>query len=474
VQLVRGSVLARRRRAEFALFGRCGWASTKLRAVLIAVGGLTALACSSEPRPNVLLVSIDTLRADRTSVGRYERDTTPTLRSLANAGVKVRTAYAPSATTAPSHASLFTGLYSRAHGVVKNGVVLRDLQPTLAEQLRAAGYQTAGFASSFVLHEKFGFGRGFEDYVDDFDAKTSTMDPEHWEGSDVAGAFDRRASDTTELAIRWLAQRDDERPFFLFVHYFDPHSPYSSPAPFFARFVSGGDGTELDTHSRAYDGEIAYTDHQLGVLLAELDALALSDNTLVAVTADHGEAFLEHGILRHGPHLYDEAVRIPLVFRWPAGLPAGLEVSGLVSLVDVAPTLLDLLGLGVTSIEGHGSSIAQALRGKERIPRQRPVFLERRQYNEASVQGLLVRGSKAAIRAGRWKYIEAPSEGSRELYDLKADPGETESLLYKAPEKATELRELLEAWLALPVNTAADEEVSSEDREALRALGYVD
>jgi arylsulfatase A-like enzyme len=198
--------------------------------------GLT-LACAREARPpNLLLITLDTTRRDHCSVYGYERKTTPNLERVAAEGVRFALAYAPSSTTAPSHATLFTSLYPITHRVTRNGRVLLPVHQTLAERVRERGWTTAGFVSSYVLNGRFGFGQGFEVWDDEFDPATATAPKENWSGADVA-AVDRRGDATARRALAWLeGGRDQERPFFLFVHFYDPHSPYVPPPEFADRF----------------------------------------------------------------------------------------------------------------------------------------------------------------------------------------------------------------------------------------------
>lgn len=447
------------------------------RGVLAALGALAATLAGCAPElspPNVLLISIDTLRRDHCSLYGYGLPTTPTLEALADAGVRFDRFYAPSATTAPSHAALFTGHFQGAHGVVKNGVPLEMALPTLAEHFAAAGYQTAGAVSSYPLHRRFGFRRGFSAYYDRFETDTSTMHPGDWEGHRVGGAFDRRAELTTEWVLRWLARRrDPERRFFLFVHYFDPHAPYAPPEPYADRFAT--DPTDpLATAVASYDGEIAYVDAQVARLTDALEAAGLGDDTLVVVTADHGEGLMDHGITRHGPQLYEEAVRIPLVLRWPARLPARHVISQPYSLIDLGPTLLELAGLDPAGLAGPGRSFARAAGGDVRSDDEWPVFLQRRHYRGGQVQGREVRGDLFGIVDGHFKYLVAPDEGEPELYDLTDDPGEKVNRIDRERERADRLALALARWRGAEGAPADAPALDAADRSALEALGYVE
>jgi arylsulfatase A-like enzyme len=446
---------------------------------ILAALAVLAAGCRRAPAPaNLVLVTVDTLRADHTTPYGYDRETTPVLARLAREGVRVDQAYAPMATTGPSHAALLTSRYPLSLGYLRNGQRLDEAHLTLAERLHAAGYRTSAFVSSFVLDRRLGFAQGFGTYDCRFERERATATMERWEGHIVPAGFDRRANETTDAALAWLARRGKDRPFFLWVHYFDPHHPYAPPAPYDRRFAPPPADTGLPRRAVAlYDGEIAFTDHQLGRLLGAIDAEGPAARTLVVVTADHGEGLMQHGHMGHGLHLYEEAVRVPLVFRWPGSLPAGTVLPGPVEHVDLVPTVLDLLGVprGGEGIEGQ--SLAAALRGQAgtagRDPR-RAVFLERRLYDTGVVSGFHVKGEKFAVRAGPWKYIEAPEEQTRELYDLRSDPGETRDLLAGQVATADLLARGIAGWRGrFDRNAHARDDSSRETQEALRALGYV-
>jgi arylsulfatase A-like enzyme len=424
-----------------------------------------------------VLVTIDTLRRDHCSAYGYERDTTPTLRRVAAEGARFDLAYSPTATTGPTHSTIFTSLYPIAHGVVKNGVPLGAELRTLAEILGARGYQTAAFVGSFVLDAKFGYDQGFDLYDDDFAPETSTFRGRFWEGHPVPDGFDRRADETTRRAVQWLREgRDPDRRFFLFVHYFDPHAPYVPPPPYDSYFSGAGGRSALEKEIDAYDGEIAFADHELGRLLSALAESGLEDDTLLAITADHGEGLGQHGHMRHGLFLYEEAVRVPLLFRWPDHIPAGLVFQEPVEFVDLVPTILGLAGHSDSAAHLQGQTLAPVLRGERSLDSGRPVYLYRRLYETGKrVSGVLAKGQQFGIRRERWKYIEAPEEGRTELFDLESDPGELENLYAALPDRASQLAAELEGWRRSHARGEARRvEISEEDRLRLRQLGYVD
>ncbi len=434
-----------------------------------------ALARCGAPAPplNVLLITLDTTRTDHLSAYGYARDTSPRLAELAAEGVRFDAAYAPTATTAPSHASLFTAAMPPLHGVLKNGIPLSAELPTLAEEFAAAGYDTAAVVSSFVLTSRFGLSRGFSHFDDAFEARESSGGGNSfvWEGERVFEVFDRRGDYTTRRAARWLAEnRDPERPFFLFVHYFDPHDPYAAPGHFANRFAPDDD-SELTREIARYDSEIAFVDRQVGALLDSLERTGLRDDTLVVVTADHGEGLLDHGHMAHGAQLYEESVRVPLLVRWPHGVTPGV-IDTPVSIVDVGPAILELAGVGShLADDGAAAHLAASMRGTAE-PRAAPIFFYRRPYAGDASDG--PRGEKFGMRDGRWKYIDGPAEGRRELYDLVADPGERTDALATRQDVATRLAAQLELWRGEHPPRGPAGRVDATDRERLRTLGYVE
>ena len=445
-------------------------------------------ACSAPASPNIVLITIDTLRADHCSVYGYGVRTTPHLEQLAREGARVETAYVPMPSTGPAHASLFTSRYPLAHQVLKNGHVLADDYPVLAEVLGEAGYRTAAFVSSFVLDDRFGYGQGFESYDDDFrGADSSYKNIKHWEEIEIPGEFDRRAHETTNRAISWLQENGSRGGFFLWVHYMDPHEPYDPPEPWRTKYVQPEmSRRNLRRAVALYDAEIAFTDREVGRLLDALDDTSPPEATLVVLTADHGEGLLDHGVMGHGPILYEETLRVPLLVRWSERIPAGSVIPGPVEIVDVMPTILGLAGIPPDNLPLQGRDLTGVLTTGAALDPEYRVFFQRRRYQEKQVptfpvegvvfgRPLPVRGSKYGVRQGSWKYIEAPMEGTRELYDLSSDPAEKTNLLSQNRQLADELAGRLEDWrneqdglVVGPGHEAAEEEL-----ERLRSLGYV-
>ncbi len=409
---------------------------------------LLVAGCRAEPpvARHVVLVTMDTLRADH--VGAYGGDVaTPHLDRLAAAGALVEQASAHTALTRPSHISLLTGLLPTRTGVRDNvspAVVPRV--PLLAEVLERAGFRTAAFVSSVVLAGGSGLDRGFEVYADEFDADPT--DPRFLSTAQKAG--DR----TLAEAVGWLEAAPKDERIFLWLHLYDPHEPYEPPEPFAGRYPD-----------RPYAGEVAWTDEVVGRLLAALERLGLAADSLVIATADHGEGLGEHGELLHGYFAYETTLRVPLLIRGP-GIPPGRRLAGPVGLVDLAPTILELVGLAPPDgAELSGRSLAAALRGGPE-PAPRPL------YAESLVPRLRFGWSDLRVlREGPWKFIAAPVP---ELYDLAADPEEADNLASRQARRAAAMGERLAPFLGAERSSeAAGEELSSELREQLAALGYL-
>ncbi len=450
---------------------------TLLRPLLLAA--VLAVACSPAKPPSVVLVSVDTLRAD--ALGAYGGAVaTPTFDRFASEGTLFEEAFAPAPATAPSHATLLTGQAPQRHGVLRNGDVL-PAGATLAEAFRARGYATAGFVSSFVLDPRFGWDHGFEHFDAVLPAAGATMGKGRpypgafWSAQRFDG-FDRRATATTEAAMRWVETAP--QPFFLFVHYFDPHAPYVPPKIFADRTASvrfpldgrdlpGVAPAQLERLVQQYHGEALYVDDALAALL---DAVArrTGDKALVVLTADHGEGLGQHAWLEHAVYLYDEQIHVPLLVRWPGRVPAGRRVATPVELADVAPTVLELAGVA-SSATRDGRSLAAPIRdGSE--PPAHPVFGIRRLVDEKTNWD---QGVKLSVRTRDWKYIFA-SESPDELYDLTRDPMERHNVLEERSERAKEMRGQLEAHVASLPKLHDPAPLSEETRRALQALGYAE
>jgi arylsulfatase A-like enzyme/Tfp pilus assembly protein PilF len=418
--------------------------------LLLAALGLAAPGCNrvelaaapARELPSVLLISIDTLRADHIGVYGAAAAETPSLDALAEAGTRFETAIAPAPLTLPSHASLLTGLDPPRHGIRHNGVYhLETRVETLAERFRAAGYVTGAVIGSVVLALRYGLDQGFESY----DAAISSR------RSGAGGFLERSAAEVTDRALEWLARAP--RPFFLWVHYYDPHHDYRPPAPFAERFSAN-----------PYDGEIAYVDAELGRLLGRLERGGFRRETLILVTSDHGESLGEHGESTHAYTLYDAVLRVPLILAGP-GVPAGRVVESLVRTVDVAPTLLALAGLSPLPGTDGEPLIAHLRKG--------PLPPARLAYAETLATRIEQGWSPLyAIRSSHHLFVRAPRP---ELYDLRADPGQLENLLESDPDRARPAAKRLARALDERVGEKEEQYSLSIDGEALeqlRALGY--
>ncbi|MDG2051641.1 MAG: sulfatase [Myxococcota bacterium] len=450
-----------------------------LSMVLAACGPDSQTQRIQDPRPNVLFISVDTIRADHLSAYGYGRETSPFLSGLARDGVQVQAAYAPSATTGPTHASVFTAQPPMAHGVRKNGQPLPENEKTLAERLSEIGFETGAVVSSYVLSDRFGYGQGFDSFDDDFSKSKTPVGSTLWEGETIEERFYGRADDTTDRALRWLDERSDEAaPFFLFVHYYDPHDPYVPPENFTPPFAPGRkESLKLNRTIYLYDWLIAYTDQQIGRLLEGLDLAGLAEDTLVIVTGDHGEGLMTHGHMFHGVHVYEEAVKVPLILRWPGHLPQGLKVEGPFPLVELAPALLELIGDSPNGPLASAGSASRLLGRGESADEEIPIFLYRRHYADPKEGDgpTAPRGEKFGVRLGGWKLIVGPAEGTLELYGLVDDPLEQINLASEEPERVARLSALIDAWrLEHERNVIEPAPVLQQDRERLKALGYVE
>jgi arylsulfatase A-like enzyme/predicted negative regulator of RcsB-dependent stress response len=399
---------------------------------------------------NVLVVTLDTTRADR--LGCYGRagGTTPHLDALAARGLRFAHAVTVAPTTLTSHATIFTGLIPPRHGVRINSEDRLDAsQVTLAEVLSAKGYETAAFVSSFVLDARFGLDQGFATYDDRVETATGP--------AFAQGTNERAGPATTDAALAWLARRDAKRPFFAWVHYFDAHAPYAPPAPFAARFPEA-----------PYDGEVAAVDAEVGRLLDALDRAGLRDRTLVVVLGDHGESLGQHGEATHGHFVYRSVMDVPLIVANPRLVPVPAVVDGgVVSTADVTPTVLDLVGAG-DDRPRDGVSLAA-----ERPDRRRTVYME-------TLVPFLDFGWSPLFGLRRLadSYVLAPRP---EYYDLIADPGEGANLHATAKGDAGLARDQQAATLSRllarfpPYQQAATTAPAPdpETRARLESLGYL-
>ncbi len=455
----------------------------------LALLALRTLSCAEAPDPrplNVVLIVVDTLRWDHLSGYGMPRSTTPHLDALARDGVMFRNAYAPSSWTLPSIVSLHTGLYPGSHGMVDPSRKLSTEAVTLAEMLHDAGYRTFATVSNKLIA---GSGRrldqGFETYLD-----SEARAPGHVS----SGGVTRQAID----AVDALGAGPD--PFFLYVHYFDPHSPYRRhPGIGFAAESAGrlrggeliGDlrsmmddltDEELGLVVDAYDEEIRWTDLAIGRLLDDLRGRDLLDRTLLVVTADHGEEFLERGWIGHTKTLYEDLVRVPLIVRDPRGrggspaVPPDRRIATrAVSLVGVPATILEILGVEADEETLQEGSFADALAGSPLVGESPGIFLEV-DYAPLNPQNVIRRTFKKGLVRDGWKAIRDDSTGVVELYDLAADGLERHDESARRPVATEEMVDALDDWIRATRARSLDGgrvHLTPENMEQLRALGYV-
>ena len=392
---------------------------------------------------NLIVVTIDTTRADRIGCLGNDRIHTPTLDGLAAQGVLFPNATAVAPTTIPTHCSIMTGLYPLHHGARTNGLFrLAASNTTLAESLKAAGYETGAIVSAFVLDSRFGVDQGFDSYQDDFSNEQTP---------DAFRFPERIAEPTTNLALDWIdAHAESQPPFFLWLHYFDPHAVYKPPAEY-----------RKLCHGNTYDGEISYVDAQLARLVALLDEKNIADKTLIAIVGDHGESLGQHNESSHGYFVYEATQRVPLIMRCGTRLGGGCVFEPRVSQVDIVPTVCSLLDV-TPPADLDGVDLTQSLPA-------RPIFAE-------TYHGTMEHGWAAlfAVYDGNYKYIHGPTP---ELFDIVADPLETKNLLRANANLVPARLEELTAFFGDELTSAAapdpTEVLGAQDFSNLEALGYV-
>jgi len=401
-------------------------------------------------RPNVIVVTLDTVRADRMGFLGSQRGLTPQMDAVARQGVVFERAYAQAPLTPVAHATIFTGTYPPYHKVHDFGNRLGDQVPFLPDLLRARGYRTAAFVSSIILDPKNGFAPGFDRGFNDFDGGFQRRA----RGKTRYESVERRAEQTIARVLAWL-ENNDKAPFFLWVHIWDAHDPYEPPAPYNSRYAAN-----------LYDGEIAYLDAALGKLFAALRARGLYDNALIAVVSDHGESLGDHGESTHGVFLYDQTIHVPLVFKFPQGRYAGQRVRSRVGQVDIAPTILDAVQLPVPPVM-QGQSLVRMV-GVTTAAADRPSYAEteypRRAFGWSPLKSL---------RTANFLYVKAPEQ---ELYDSAADPQATRNLVATKKAEVARIAAQLEAFLqrvGANAPEAQQSEMNPRTREKLASLGYV-
>lgn len=412
------------------------------------IAGLFLIPClrasDTKPRPNVVVITIDTLRADHLGCYGYKLIRTPNIDALAAESARFERAYTPVPVTLPAHTAIFTGTYPTLSGMHDfSGNKLNATQPTLASVLKQQGYATGAVVGSAVLDSRFGLNRGFDFYYDHFDfnrLQESNLEEMERPGNVVA-----------DVALEWL-RKNHAGEFFLWMHLYDPHYPYRPPAPYSEAYKD-----------RPYDGEIAFADEQVGRLIAYLKANNLYLNTLIVLTGDHGESLGEHGEKTHGFFIYNATLHVPVLVHLP-GATASRTVPQLASLADVMPTVLQALNVAVPSqVQGHSLLPLLPARKEDSVGVYAETFLPRLHFNWSELR---------SVETDKYQFIEAPKP---ELYDLTADPGETRNLYADKKAVGGELRARLKGLVR---QYSADQELAEktgldpELMERLKSLGY--
>jgi arylsulfatase A-like enzyme len=450
-----------------------------------------------------VLVTIDSLRADHLPFYGYPRQTMPNVAKWLGTAALFESCYSPLPLTDPSMASIMTGLYPMRHGIRHTGRKLPKGLTTLAAILQSQGYATAAFVSRAGLLDSGGLRRGFAkaNFVGGRAVRGAA-----WDSPEGAERWQRRAANVTDAALQWL-DGSASRPYFLWLHYFDPHAYYDPAEGFRSRFEPPadretppglrawwGEVRDLGRTVADYDAEILGVDHHLDRIVEALRDRGRWDETLFILTSDHGESLGERGAMDHGEWLYQEQVRVPLLMRLPGRIPQGVRVRELVRLIDLTPTVIDLLGLDTAAVAEplaamDGESFASLLhaapeeraRGAQELtPWRRRVFLESEncpgEDPTVVAPGMLcdppgIEGKLRGVFDGRWKLIVTPrADGRRyELYDLRSDPGETVDRSADEPERVAALEAELDRFFSRDSPAA---EVDDELIENLRALGY--
>ena len=423
---------------------------------IIALGVIPAntLAFGAAGKPNVILITLDTTRADRMGFLGSRRKLTANLDALAAKAVVFTHAYSQVPITTPSHATILTGTYPQFHHVEDAGIPLGDELPFAPQIFHDAGYRTAAFVGSVILDPKNGGAPGFDRGFDVYDAGFHSRAP----GEDRYHSLSRRGDEVVERALAWI-QKNGQAPFFVWIHLYDPHEPYDPPEPFATRF-----------RAEPYDGEIAYSDSALGRLFDQLRAAKLYDGAVIAFMADHGESLGEHGERGHGVFLYDTTIQVPLLIKLPQQRSAGSRIESRVELVDVLPTILDVTGIETPkTVQGH--SLALMLKpgstgGGDKTAEADTAYAE----TEYPWRAFAWSGLKS-WRTGKYLFVEAPRT---ELYDQSTDPGADHNLATTQPAVTGTLGGQLEKFRMQTSSTGHEREahLDPEQQAKLHALGY--
>jgi arylsulfatase A-like enzyme/Flp pilus assembly protein TadD len=421
----------------------------------VLLAALMLGACTDSKKPNLVLLTLDTTRADHLGAYGHPQSQTPVIDLIAEKGWLFERAMATVPITLPSHASILTGRYPLGHGVRDNGVFkLGEGQLTLAEILKAEGYATGAAIGAYPLIGKFGMGQGF-DYFNDRVA----INFEDYKGERVKERehlyFDERSAQQVNAALLPWVKEHADRPFFAWLHYFDPHRPWEAVAPFSNRFPNDG-----------YLAEIAYSDHAFGLFLRELEAMGLLENTVIVIVGDHGEGLGQHQEQTHSLLNYNSTLHVPLIIKAPDIDPG--RVDEIVSTVDVVPTVLELLNIpNRWNDKLDGRSLTALAKGEAQAHRVR------RNYYAETLSPRISHGwgELRTLYYGDYKYIHGPRP---EFYDLASDPQEHNDLIASDPERAEVMKERLSRWLnEYSVETASHIEADHETIQRLMSLGYI-
>jgi len=411
--------------------------------VVCGVAAPRSAAQNVTQRPNIFLITIDTLRADHVHCYGYDQIQTPALDSIAKEGIRFTQAFTPSPITNSSHTSILTGLLPSSHGVSDFGVPLAPIHPTLAVLLAARGYHTAAFIGAVILDSKSlapGLDRGFQFY-DNF--------PEHAATKSRWGRLERRGLQVEQHAESWLSKHPDGA-HFVWAHFYDPHDPYEPPPPYSTIYKD-----------RLYDGEIAYADSALGHFLAYLKKQGWYDGALIVVVGDHGEGLGEHHEDTHGIFLYDSTTHVPLLVKLPNGRSAGKGIDAQVRTTDILPTILELAGLPIPQ-KLDGASLAPLFTGGEATSRTA--------FGQTDYPLRFGWAPLRSVRTEAFKFIEAPKP---ELYDLRADSGELQNKYEPWNEEVQKARKMLVASSPPTLGHASPAAVPASTIDELHALGYL-
>lgn len=457
----------------------------RLKSLAAALLLSAVAALGADQSPNVLFITIDTLRADHLSSWGYHLETSPNIDRLADEGVRFAKAYTVTSRTSPSHMSMFTSRYPQEHGAKLNGFAppadMRFLY--LPQILKNFGYKNGAFVSAWPLSKKLtGLDRFFDVYDQDLSRSYQTINSMRW------------AEDVAPRAMAWMEKQKGQGPFFCWVHFFDPHSPYDFREDFEPTKTTGrpdltqqrGQGAVLDA-VKAYNSEILYTDHWVGKLIERVDELGLTDETIVVVVSDHGESLGERDYQGHSRRLWESIVHVPLIIRYPGKVEAGRVVEATVTTLDVMPTLLDLTVKQTKPdapipTEMVGRSLAAALLNGEEIPSRQAravAFAGQKWMMPKWLSKLWLRDLDFPLRMsylnGDHKVIWTPENEEMEIYDLSADPYEMKPATpddgdrsYKREEEA------LTKWFkSTHLAEEGENRMDSSDCEALKSLGYI-